>query len=306
MQHRNFGGYAVSQLGLGCASAWGQSWFKEGDAERIVHRALELGITVFDTGASYSNGNAEPRLGRILAKALSGGKYPELFISTKAGTHLSDVGKLYKDWTPAAIVRQVDRSRVRLGLETIPLLYLHGPKVKDFTSELLDQLASMQSRGWFRYLGVNSFDVDVLEAICSLKEIDVVMPDYNLMRIDREPLIARLSSSGKLVVGGAALANKVHDLHFLIPRSRVELWYLLRALKGHRQQMLRARRLSFLKRVDGWTPAQIAIAFAIKNADISASMFSTTRVSHLEENISVVNRELPDEVVQSIYAAFRA
>ena len=87
-----------------------------------MRRALESGVTVFDTGPSYSNGNAEPRL----SKALRGEERDKLLISTKVGTHIAQNGTLFHDLSPRAIVNSVDASRRRLDLDVIPLLYLHG------------------------------------------------------------------------------------------------------------------------------------------------------------------------------------
>src|SRR5689334_805648 len=94
---------AISSVGLGCASAWGQTWFDEKTAIAIVRRAIELGVTVFDTGPSYSNGNAEPRL----REALRGVERDRLLISTKVGTHIAKNGKLFHDLSPQAIVDSV-------------------------------------------------------------------------------------------------------------------------------------------------------------------------------------------------------
>lgn len=291
-----------SPLGLGCASAWGQNWFDEGVAISIVNAALDLGVTVFDTGASYSNGHAEPRLG----KALKGKALDRLLISTKTGTHISPSGRLYKDWSRKAIFPQLERSRKNLGMDTLPLVYLHGPRKADLTVELLDTLSEARHRKWVRLLGVNTFDNDVLEALPEMRAIDVVMLDYNLMRIDRELIIDKLHAAGKTVVGGAALANQMHAPQFLIPKNRADIWYLLRALKGYRRQYLRARRLKFLKDVPGWSPAQIAIAFATSNKKISTSMFSTTRLEHLKDNVEASSRRLPDVVSLAIRDAMTA
>ena len=56
-------GLTVSEIGFGCASWWGKPAFDEGTAISLVHEAMALGVTLFDTGASYSAGEAEPRLG---------------------------------------------------------------------------------------------------------------------------------------------------------------------------------------------------------------------------------------------------
>ncbi|MFM0011349.1 aldo/keto reductase [Paraburkholderia sediminicola] len=301
IRFRRFHDLDVSEIGLGCASAWGQPWFSEQKAIGVVERALELGITVFDTGPTYSGGNAEPRLG----KALQGKDISRLLVSTKIGTHMDSNGRLYKDWTKKAIFASIDASRTRLGLDRIPLMYLHGPRPGDLGGELIDALEEARSRGIVRWFGVNSFDTDMLEMLPAVATIDVVMLDYNLLRIHREPTIDSLSSAGKMVVAGSALANHVHAPKFLWPKSKTDIWYALRALKNYRGDYLRARRLSFLKGLSDWTPAQVALSFIAANPSVFTSMFSTTRVEHLEENARACGTPLPPAIYQQIRQALK-
>jgi len=84
----------ISEIGIGCASYWGKKNFSEKEAIKVVHTALEKGINFFDTGHSYSDGNAEPRLGKALKDIVNKN---ELNISTKAGTRIGNNKKLYKD-----------------------------------------------------------------------------------------------------------------------------------------------------------------------------------------------------------------
>jgi aryl-alcohol dehydrogenase-like predicted oxidoreductase len=287
----------ISRVGLGCASAWGQSWFNESEAIAIVRRAIELGVTVFDTGPSYSNGNAEPRL----AKALRGVDVDKLLISTKVGTHIGINGKSYHDLTPKAVLDSVEASRRKMNLDSVPLLYLHGPRKDELENRLLDTLQEMRERGWVRRLGVNSFDTGVLERLAEIPQFDVVMLDYNVLRSTREPLIARLSKYGKCIVAGAAVANHLYSPGFILPKSKADVWYLLRAVKNYRGDLLRARKLRLtVEGCDEWTPAQIALAFVLHNEQIATAMFSTTRLNHLEENIAAVDVDLPDTLVRKI------
>jgi aryl-alcohol dehydrogenase-like predicted oxidoreductase len=87
MLNRRLGrtGLRISEIGLGCASFWGKKIFSETDAVRLVHTAADNGVTFFDTGSSYSGGNAEPRLGRALAGLKNKN---DLIVATKAGTRL--------------------------------------------------------------------------------------------------------------------------------------------------------------------------------------------------------------------------
>lgn len=286
----------VSSMGLGCASAWGQTWFDERQAIAVVRRAVDLGVTVFDTGPTYSGGNAEPRLGEALAGIDPGG----MLISTKVGTHLGDNGRLYKDWTRAALEKSLAQSRANLRLDCIPLLYLHGPRPENLTPELFDILEGFRARGLVRWIGVNSFDDDVLELLVGMPTFDVVMLDYNLLRVRREPIIDRLHAAGKLVVAGAALANHMLAPRFLFPKSKADVWYFLRMMKNYRGDYMRARKLSFLKQDLGMTPAQAALAYIGANPHVSVSMFSTTRVAHLEENIQAERIQLSPAVLERI------
>src|SRR5947207_14403324 len=116
-------GLTISEIGFGCASWWGKPAFPEREALGLAHAAIEAGVTVFDTAASYSAGEAEPRLGR----ALKGRDVSSLVIATKAGTFHAGGGRIGRDFSPAAIVASAERSLRNLGLEILPLPQLHGP-----------------------------------------------------------------------------------------------------------------------------------------------------------------------------------
>jgi aryl-alcohol dehydrogenase-like predicted oxidoreductase len=186
-------------------------------------------------------------------------------------------------------------------MESIPLLYLHGPSKDELNnSELLDTLVEMRDRGWVQRLGVNSFNTGVLESLTDKGLIDVVMLDYNVLRSSREPLIAKLVESGKVIVAGAAIANHLYKPGFLWPKSKADVWYLLRALKNYRGDLLRARKFASVGTCDGWTLAQVALAFVLSNDKVGTAMFSTTRLHHLEENIAACELDLPDLLARQI------
>src|SRR5215471_12657818 len=120
MRYRPLGrtGLKVSEIGFGAASWWGMPAMDETEAVGLVHAALDGGITLFDTGAAYSKGQAEARLGRALK-----GRGPDLVVATKAGTYFAD-GRVRRDFSPAAITASAERSLKVLGLEVLPLLHL--------------------------------------------------------------------------------------------------------------------------------------------------------------------------------------
>jgi aryl-alcohol dehydrogenase-like predicted oxidoreductase len=134
-------GLRISEIGLGCASYWGKAAFRETEAIGIVHAAIDHGVTFFDTGASYSGGNAEPRLGRALARLPN--KH-DLVVATKAGSYTDDQGRRREDFSPEGVRRTVEASLSRLGLDTIPLLHLHGPEIVNLTDDLLDTMSRLR------------------------------------------------------------------------------------------------------------------------------------------------------------------
>jgi len=301
MRYRPLGrtGLTVSELGFGCASWWGKPRFDERTALGLVHEALDLGVTLFDTGASYSAGEAEPRLGRALAGRDASG----LVIATKAGTYHAGGGRIARDMTPAAIVASAERSLRNLGLETLGLLQLHGPAAHELDDAMLAALEGVKARGIARTVGLNSFDPAVIDHALSLSVIDVVMVDYNVLRPEREPLIARAAAAGKGVLAGMPLA--MGHTRPLLSRLRgpQDLWYAARAIAKHRDELARGRRFRFLHRLPGTTGAQAALAYVLANPHVSAAVFGATRPAHLRENLAVSGQALPAEVAARIRAA---
>jgi Predicted oxidoreductases (related to aryl-alcohol dehydrogenases) len=301
MQYRPLGrtGLSVSELGFGCASWWGKPRFPERQALGLVHAALDLGFTLFDTGASYSAGEAEPRLGR----ALRGRDASKLVIATKAGTFHAGAGRIGRDFSPAAIVASAERSLANLGVERLGLLQLHGPAVAELTDELLAALEGLKARGLVAALGVNSFDPAVIEHVIELPAFDVVMIDYNVLRPEREPLIARAAGAGKGVLAGMALA--MGHTRPLLARLRgpQDLWYAARAFARHRDELARGARFRFLHRQAGITGSQAALAYVLANPQVSCAVFGATRLAHLMENAQASGLALPDGLMAQIRAA---
>lgn len=292
-------GLTVSEIGLGCASWWGMKAFPEAEAQALVHAAIDHGVTFFDTGASYSHGEAEPRLGR----ALVGRAKDRLVIATKAGTYHAGGGRIARNFAPAAIEASLARSLQNLGVEAVGLLQLHGPAIGELTDELLTTLESFKSRGLARAVGLNSFDPAVIEHALGLPVFDVAMIDYNVLRPEREPLIARAAAAGKGVLAGMALAMGHTGRQVLKFGSPRDVWYALRALKNHRGDVARGGRFGFLGRLEGMTGAQAALAYVLANPDVACAVVGTTRMAHLLENLGASGRPLPSDVLARIRAA---
>jgi aryl-alcohol dehydrogenase-like predicted oxidoreductase len=292
-------GLTVSEIGFGCASWWGKPAFSERQAIGLVHAALDLGVTLFDTGASYSAGEAEPRLGR----ALKGRDASNLVIASKAGTFHAGGGRIGRDFSPAAVRASAERSLRNLGLDRLSLLQLHGPALVDLTDELLAELADLKTRGLIRALGVNSFDPAVVEHAIGLAAIDAVMIDYNVLRPERGPLIARAAAAGKGVLAGMPLAMGHTGLKVASIRGPQDLWYAARGLMRHRGEVRAGMRFGFLHRLDGLTGSQAALAYVRANPGVCAAVIGTTRRAHLVEDVAASGLTLPPDLAARIAAA---
>ncbi|WP_091739748.1 aldo/keto reductase [Phenylobacterium immobile] len=294
MLYRTLGrtGFTVSEIGFGCASYWGKPRFSERRAIGLVHQALDLGVTVFDTGASYSAGEAEPRLGR----ALKGRDASSLVISTKAGTFHAGRGRIGRDFTPAGVVRSAEASLANLGLDALPVLQLHGPARSDLTAELLAALAGLKARGLVRSLGLNSFDPVVLEHAIGLGVFDVMMVDYNVLRPERAPLIARAVKAGLGVLAGMPLAMGHTGLKVARIGDLQDVWYAARGLVRHRREVKAGVAFSFLHRRSDITGSQAALAYVLGDPNVASAVIGTTRPAHLAENVQASGVALPADL----------
>ena len=290
-------GLEVSELGFGCSSFWAKSAFPDRDALALVRAAIDLGINFFDTGSSYAAGQAERRLGA----ALHGHpRRAEVVVATKAGTRVSASGSTYKDFSADSVRESVEQSLRNLGLEAIPLLHLHVPRRRDITDELLECLERLRQEGLVRFVGVHGRAKGIRELVLESELFDTAMFDYNVLHADRRTEIAELVRAGKGMLGATPLGQMLFSNRIFLPRRRADLWYLARALKNHRTDLRRGRRFRFLNRIEGWTGAQAALAYALSNPDVAVSIVGTTSLARLRENVAVCGRELPREIAEKI------
>lgn len=287
----------VSEIGLGCASYWGKERFDEVQAIKVVSAAIDKGVNLFDTGHSYSDGNAEVRLGKAIKNIPD---KSNLVISSKAGTRIGNDGKLFKDFSPKWLRESCILSLKRLGLETLPLLHLHGPSVLNLNDEVINEMLKLKSEGLVRAIGVNSFENDVLEKVLSLNVFDFVMPDYNILCREREPMIKKFYGKGIGVIAGASLADSLYSNRVFKIKGIKDLWYLARALKNFRGKLIKGYSYRFINNVPNITGSQVALAYVLSNTKVCSAVFGTTSEKHLLENLAAADVNLSDDIMRKI------
>jgi aryl-alcohol dehydrogenase-like predicted oxidoreductase len=193
MRYRPLGktGLQVSEIGFG---AWGiggrtveQTSYGDTDDRTslaALDRALERGITFFDTSAAYGNGHSEELIGRAVR-----GKRSRTIITTKAGYEAWDRAP---DFSPSAIVASTERSLARLGTDDLDLRQLHNPPLDVVTApDVLAALAGLVQDGKIRAWGVSAKGPD--EALQALRACDIAVVQVNFNMMD-----VRVVSSGLL------------------------------------------------------------------------------------------------------------
>lgn len=152
MHHRQLGrtGIAVSEIGFGTWSIGGKDWGPTDDrvSLRAIDKAIDVGITFFDTADHYGNGHSEELLGQALA-----GKRDRVVIASKGGI-LPDASK--QDFSAAHLSRALETSLRRLRTDAIDLYFLHNPTADHMRQgECFDALRRFKAEGKIRSWGVS-------------------------------------------------------------------------------------------------------------------------------------------------------
>lgn len=299
-------GISISEVGYGAAALFGKDvlgkqGISENKAYELINTAISQGVTFFDTGINY--GYAEERLGRCLSKAINDKiiERSKLVIETKCGETVNDDGTYGPmDFSPDWIKRSLEISLQRLQLDYIDLFAIHGECKKSEVYQLVKAFQDMKSQGLIKAYGVNTFDTDFISWVAEEKCFDYVMLDYNILRQDREDLIAKLADTGIGVLAGSALGESLYSKKIYKVRNRNDFWYLARALVRFRNLMSKSKDFKFLTEQKDYTANQLALRYVLDNENISSAVFSTTSVEHLVENLNAVSITMPNSIKEEI------
>jgi 1-deoxyxylulose-5-phosphate synthase len=289
-------GRKTSALGFGCSAYWAQPAFSERRAVALVHQAIAGGIRLFDTAPIYGGGEGERRLGLAL-RARGGAE--ALLICSKAGTHVGPGGRVFRDFSPAAVRASVAQSLERLGIDQLHALHLHGPGAQELTAPLLETLEALKREGLVGFVGINSFDPAVIRAGLGEPVFDSFMVEYNLIRKASAGLVQEIAEAGRAAIIGSPIAQALFRPSML-PTSPKRAWELGRALVRHRADLRAARAYGFLNHLQGMTGAQAALAFVLRSPYVASAVFATTSPDHLQANIAAAGLNLPEDLVARI------
>jgi myo-inositol catabolism protein IolS len=171
MQQRRLGSsqLSVSEIGLGTWGMSGAFWGAADDAEsiRVIHQALDLGVTLVDTAEAYGWGHSEEVVGKALV-----GRREKAVIATKAApNHLE----------PTEAVKALEGSLKRLQTDYVDVYFIHWPNPDVPLGATMDAFERLRAEGRIRALGVSNFGAKEMDAARQHGIIDVLQPPYNML-----------------------------------------------------------------------------------------------------------------------------
>jgi aryl-alcohol dehydrogenase-like predicted oxidoreductase len=288
-------GITVSAIGLGCMPmSWAYGAGDDAESISVIHRAIELGVTFFDTSDVYGPYTNEQLLGRAIA-----GRRDDLLIATKAGLVVEDRANyiLGKDGRPEHIRASCEASLLRLGVDVIDLFYLHRVDPEVPVEDSYGVMAELVSEGKVRALGLSEADVPTLQRAAAIHPLAALQSELSLWTrdaltdvlpwcVEHDVAFVPFAPLGRGFLTGNLPVDSSFgegDFRRRNPRFQPE------ALAENQAIVERVRAVA---EEAGATPAQVAIAWVLAQGDQVVPIPGTKRLTYLEENVGAAGLEL--------------
>lgn len=306
MQHRKLRELTVSALGLGCMGI--SEFYGEADEQesiRVIHRALDLGVTFLDTADMYGVGRNEELVGRAIR-----GRRDEVVLATKFGNVRGPNGeRLGINGRPEYVRQACDASLKRLGVDHIDLYYQHRVDPDTPIEETVGAMAELVQAGKVRFLGLSEASAATLRRANAVYPITALQSEYSLWTRDPEEEV--LPTCRELGIGFVAYSPlgrgflsgqfrspedlPADDFRRHNPRFQGENFQKNLRLVEAVQDMAREK---------GCTPSQLALAWLLAQGNDIVPIPGTKRVKYLEENLGALNVHLNADDLAQLEAVF--
>lgn len=309
MQKRTLGksGLEVSALGLGCMGltfGYGPAT-NESDAIALIQKAVELGITFFDTAEAYTQGANEELVGKALKPYKN-----KVVIATKFGFQNGDSHQGL-DSSPKRIRAVAERSLKLLQVDAIDLFYQHRVDPNVPMEDVAGTVKDLINEGKVKHFGLSEAGVQSIRKAHAVQPVTALQSEYSLWWREPEkeviPTLEELgigfvpfSPLGKGFLTGAINENTQFDktdFRNVVPRFSEE---------NRKANQKLVDLLGDIAKQKKATPAQIALAWLLAQKPWIAPIPGTTKIHRLEENVGAAQIALTPQDISEIDAAFSA
>jgi aryl-alcohol dehydrogenase-like predicted oxidoreductase len=305
MQKRKLGNLEVSAIGLGCMGmsiAYGPPADKK-EMISLIAKAIDLGVTFFDTADIYGPFTNEELVGEALAPFRG-----KVAIATKFGIKFDASGQQGQDSRPESIRKSIEGSLKRLRVEAIDLYYQHRVDPSVPIEEVAGTLKDLMKEGKVKHWGLSEPGVKTIRRAHAVQPLAAVESEYSLWwRRPEEELLPTLEELGIGFVpfsplGKGYLTGKIDentkfdksDFRSIVPRFTPE------ARKANQVLVELLGRVAVQKKA---TPAQIALAWLLAKKPWIVPIPGTTKLARLQENLGAATIELTAEDLRGIDSA---
>lgn len=288
MKYVEVGGARMSAVGLGTWQFGSREWgygsdYARGEAVRIVHRALDLGVTLIDTAEIYAFGQSE----RIVGEAIKG-RRDEVFLATK----------LFPIGLPVQVMAKARASARRLGVDHIDLYQEHWPSRMFPPGATMPRMKKLVDTGLVRHVGVSNHSLARWQAAEAAFGGPVLSNQVRFNLVDRAPdrdLLPWAQANGRVVIAYSPLAQGLLSgkYQYASPRNFRRLNPAFRAgAKARLKPLLEA--MAEIASSHQATTSQVALAWLLRKPNVVV-IPGASSVHQLEQNAAAAEVELSDE-----------
>ncbi len=317
MEYVNLGrtGLKVSRLCLGMmtygSKAW-RSWvLEEGEARPFVKRALELGINFFDTANMYSNGVSEEITGRALRDMAS---RESVVVATKVYNPMGP-GPNDRGLSRKHIMAAIDASLRRLGMEYVDLYQIHRWDYETPIEETLEALHDVVKAGKARYIGASSMFAWQFARALYLADrhgwtrFVSMQNHYNLIyREEEREMLPLCRAEGAGVIPWSPLArgflagNRRRGDYGETERARTDTY--AQSMYYQDADFAVAEAVASVAQARGATPAQVALAWLLRQPGVTAPIIGVSRLEQLDQLVAALAMHLTDDEARQLEAPY--